>query len=127
VLEPEATAERRNELLIEAKTQVRLPVQYFDVTFSVSKSITVLHASAMASAARAEASRDPKAARVLAAGRRRPACIEQGNQAALDYLQREAGYTPIRLPRPPGRRRPLRLVGRRPRVHRRQLPPAHLP
>jgi conjugative relaxase-like TrwC/TraI family protein len=65
-LEPEATAERQAELLIEAKQQVRLPVQYFDVTFSVSKSITLLHASALANALQAD---------------------------ALDYLQREAGYT----------------------------------
>jgi hypothetical protein len=53
-LEPEATAERRDELLIEAKQQVRLPVQYFDVTFSVSNSITLLHASALANALQAE-------------------------------------------------------------------------
>ena len=93
-LEPEATAERRAELLIEAKTQVRLPVQYFDVTFSVSKSITLLHASAMASAVRAEASGDKRAARYWRqAAADVWACIEEGNQAALDYLQREAGYT----------------------------------
>ena len=56
-LEPEATAERRAQLMIEAKSQVRAPVQYFDATFSVSKSITLLHASAMANAARAAAER----------------------------------------------------------------------
>ena len=49
--EPEATAERRAELMIEAKSQVRTPVLYFDATFSVSKSITLLHASALANAA----------------------------------------------------------------------------
>jgi len=93
-LEPEATAERRAELMIEAKTQVRLPVQYFDVTFSVSKSITLLHASAMANAAQAEADNDSEAAvywQQAAADVWR--CIEAGNQAGLDYLQREAGYT----------------------------------
>jgi flagellar biosynthesis GTPase FlhF len=93
-LEPEATAERRAELMVEAKTQVRLPVQYFDVTFSVSKSITLLHASAMANAARAEASHDTSAAAYWhQAAADVWACIEIGNQAALDYLQREAGYT----------------------------------
>ena len=94
-LEPEATAERRAELMIEAKTQVRLPVQYFDVTFSVSKSITLLHASAMANAAQAEA--DQRPARRPRTGSRPPLmsgrCIEAGNQAGLEYLQREAGYT----------------------------------
>jgi hypothetical protein len=93
-LEPEATAERRAELLIEAKTQVRLPVQYFDVTFSVSKSITLLHASALANAARAEDRGDQLAAkRWRTAAAEIWACIAEGKQAALDYLQREAGFT----------------------------------
>ncbi|HEY3905821.1 MAG TPA: relaxase domain-containing protein, partial [Streptosporangiaceae bacterium] len=93
-LEPEATAERSAELLIEAKQQTRLPVQYFDVTFSVSKSITLLHASAQANALQAGARNDTRAAaywRQAAADVW--ACIEAGNQAALAYLQREAGYT----------------------------------
>src|ERR1039457_4581659 len=61
-LEPEATAERRSQLMIEAKSQVRSPVQYFDATFSVSKSVTLLHASAMANAAKAAAAGDGAAA-----------------------------------------------------------------
>jgi len=93
-LEPEATAERRAQLLIEAKSQVRAPVQYFDATFSVSKSITLLHASAMANAARAAAAGDIDAAGYWEqAAADVWACIEAGNQAALEYLQREAGYT----------------------------------
>jgi hypothetical protein len=93
-LEPEATAERRAELLTEARIQVRTPVQYFDVTFSVSKSITLLHASAMASAVRAAAEGDAEAAAYWqqAAGAVW-AAIQAGNKAALEYLQREAGYT----------------------------------
>jgi flagellar biosynthesis GTPase FlhF len=93
-LEPEATAERRAQLMIEAKSQVRMPVQYFDVTFSVSKSITLLHASAMANAAKAatEGDQDASAYWELAA-QDVWACIQAGNQAALEYLQREAGYT----------------------------------
>ena len=93
-LEPEATAERLAQLMVEAKSQVRTPVQYFDVTFSVSKSITLLHASAMASAARAATGGDLEAVgywEQAAAGIW--ACIQAGNRAALDYLQREAGYT----------------------------------
>jgi hypothetical protein len=73
---------------------VRLPVQYFDVTFSVSKPITLLHACALASASQAQAAGDRGATgywQQAAAGVW--ACIEAGNQAALDYLQREAGYT----------------------------------
>jgi conjugative relaxase-like TrwC/TraI family protein len=93
-LEPEATAERRAQLMIEAKSQVRMPVQYFDVTFSVSKSITLLHASAMANAAKAAAEGDQDAVAYWEqAAQDVWACIQAGNQAALEYLQREAGYT----------------------------------
>jgi len=76
--EPEATAERRALLIIEAKSQVRTPVQYFDVTFSVSKSITLLYASAMANAARA--AEGPGGGRVLGAGRRRYLGVHSGEE-----------------------------------------------
>ena len=93
-LEPEATAERRAQLMAEAKSQVRAPVQYFDVTFSVSKSITLLHASAMANAARAAAAGDLEAVAYWEqAAADVWACVQAGNAAALEYLQREAGYT----------------------------------
>ena len=93
-LEPEATAERRTQLMIEAKSQVRTPVQYFDATFSVSKSITLLHASAMANAAKAAAMGDLEAVEYWEqAAADVWACVQAGNQAALGYLQREAGYT----------------------------------
>ena len=93
-LEPEATAERRAQLMVEAKSQVRAPVQYFDVTFSVSKSITLLHASAMANAARAAAAGDLEAVAYWEqAAADVWACVQAGNRAGLEYLQREAGYT----------------------------------
>lgn len=93
-LEPEATAELRAQLIVEAKTQVRAPVQYFDATFSVSKSITLLHASAMANAVKAGSADNLEAAAYWEqAAADVWACVEAGNRAALDYLQREAGYT----------------------------------
>ena len=93
-LEPEATAERRAQLMIEARSQVRAPVQYFDVTFSVSKSITLLHASAMANAAKAAAAGDLEAVAYWEqAAADVWACVQAGNRAALEYLQAEAGYT----------------------------------
>jgi hypothetical protein len=93
-LEPEATAERRAELLAEARAQVRTPVLYFDATFSVSKSITLLHASALANAAKAADADDNEAAAYWQrAADTVWAAIQAGNAAALDYLQREAGYT----------------------------------
>ena len=43
--EPHATAERRRELRIEAARQARLSPLFFDLTISLSKSISIFHAS----------------------------------------------------------------------------------
>jgi conjugative relaxase-like TrwC/TraI family protein len=92
--EPQATAERRAQLVVEAKAQVRTPDLYWDATFSVSKSISLFHASALANAA-AAAERDELAA--VAAWEEVAEgiwdAIMEGNAAALEYLQREAGQT----------------------------------
>src|ERR1022692_759427 len=93
--EPEATAERRAQLMIEAKAQVRMPDLYWDATFSVSKSISLFHASAMANAAAAAAQHGDLDS---AQGWQDVAdgiwdAVMEGNAAALDYLQREAGQT----------------------------------
>ena len=92
--EPAATAERRAVLQIEAKTQARAAVYFFDATFSVSKSISLLHASALANAVRAAERADLEAAAYWQdAGEQVWAAIMAGNMAALEYLQDEAGYT----------------------------------
>jgi conjugative relaxase-like TrwC/TraI family protein len=92
--EPHATAERREELLVEAKAQVRTPDMYWDATFSVSKSISLFHASALANAAAAARSGDQAAAeRWEGVAAEIWDSIMEGNAAALDYLQREAGQT----------------------------------
>jgi conjugative relaxase-like TrwC/TraI family protein len=92
--EPEATAERRAQLMIEAKAQVRTPDLYWDATFSVSKSVSLFHASALANAAAAARRGDVAAAEAWeqVADGIWDAIIE-GNTAALDYLQQEAGQT----------------------------------
>ena len=92
--EPHATAERRDQLIIEAKSQVRTPDLYWDATFSVSKSISLFHASALANTA-AAASRGDKAtaARWQQIADGIWGSVMEGNAAALDYLQREAGQT----------------------------------
>ena len=92
--EPHATAERRAELMVEAKAQVRTADLYWDATFSVSKSISLLHASALANAAAAAQHGDCEAAAAwdgVAEGVWES--IMEGNAAALAYLQREAGQT----------------------------------
>ena len=43
--EPQATAERKRELRLEATRQARLSPLYFDLTLSLSKSISIFHAS----------------------------------------------------------------------------------
>ena len=92
--EPEATAERRAQLRIEARAQTRTPVLFFDATFSISKTITLLHASALANAAQAADRSDAEAVRYWErAAAEVWECIAMGNQAALEYLQDQAGYT----------------------------------
>lgn len=92
--EPEATAERRAQLLIEARTLTRTPDLYWDATFSVSKSISLLHASALANAAAAAQRGELEAVqRWEQVAEDIWAAIMEGNAAALDYLQREAGQT----------------------------------
>lgn len=92
--EPEATAERRAELRDEAKSQVRQAVPYFDVTFSPSKSITLLHASFMANMGAAlDRGSLQDAGYWAAAADEVWDCVSAGSQAMLDYLQEHAGYT----------------------------------
>ncbi len=92
--EPEATKDRQAELRDEAKAQARQAVQYFDVTFSPSKDITLLHASFMASMVAAQDSGDDAAAAYWQqAADDVWSCVSAGSRAMLDYLQDHAGYT----------------------------------
>src|SRR5580692_9358384 len=43
--EPEATPERRDQVIMEALKEQRAAVYFFDATFSVPKSVSLLHAS----------------------------------------------------------------------------------
>ena len=43
--EPHATAERRRELRVEAAARAKRSPLYFDLTISLSKSISIFHAS----------------------------------------------------------------------------------
>ena len=66
--EPDAGAERRAELRMEAGKKARKNVAFLDATFSVQKSITVLHAAFEAQEVRARAASD----RIAAGVRLRP-------------------------------------------------------
>jgi conjugative relaxase-like TrwC/TraI family protein len=91
--EPGALPGRRRELRMEAQRSVRQSPLYYDVTVSPSKSISVFHASLGENMREAVARGDAKDAAYWRA------CIEgmdadilAANNAALDYMQREAGY-----------------------------------
>jgi hypothetical protein len=92
--EPDATPERRDELVMQALQERRATVFFFDATFSVPKSVSLLHASLQVSAQQArqqgreaEAGERDRQAQAVWDG------IMAANQAMLDYLQREAGYS----------------------------------
>ena len=94
--EPSATALRKDELWIQAQAQAdkSRSVPFFDATFSVSKSITLLHASARAMKLGAEkAGNGVAAAQAQALEDTVWGAISAGAQAGLAHLQEHAGYT----------------------------------
>jgi conjugative relaxase-like TrwC/TraI family protein len=92
--EPEATAERRDEIIMQALKRQRATVFFFDATFSVPKSVSLLHASLQVRAEQArQAGQAGEAEQWSARARTVWDAIMAGNQAMLGYLQREAGYS----------------------------------
>jgi conjugative relaxase-like TrwC/TraI family protein len=90
-----ATADERMRLLAQARAEYEGPVgvQYFDTTFSVDKTISLAHASALASAVEAQQAGDQQAAaewEARAAGIW--AEIEQSVRLYVAHMQREAGF-----------------------------------
>jgi conjugative relaxase-like TrwC/TraI family protein len=92
--EPHATAERQHELRIEAAQQARQSPLYFDLTVSLSKSISIFHASLGENDRQAHERGDQQAEQrwsgLLAEVDQ---MIQQAVWAGFDYFQREAGYT----------------------------------
>ena len=92
--EPHATAERKRELRLEATRQARQSPLFFDLTLSLSKSVSIFHASLGENARLAREAGD-------AAGEQYwsdlvaevDAMIYQAVHAGFAYFQREAGYT----------------------------------
>ncbi|MBN9738078.1 MULTISPECIES: MobF family relaxase [unclassified Pseudonocardia] len=94
--EPDASAERRAELRTEAGKAARHNVAFLDATFSVQKSVTLLHTAFEAREVAARKAGDEEIA--VAWGEFRTAvedAIWAGNNAALTYLQDKAGYARI--------------------------------
>ena len=94
--EPYADPERREQLRLDASKNEQHNVSYYDVTFSVPKSITVLHAAFEAQEVKARRAGNTEAAEAWAAHRQAiEDAIWAGNNAALDYLAEKAGYSRI--------------------------------
>ena len=90
----EATAERRDQIIMQALKQQRATVFFFDATFSVPKSVSLLHASFQVRPSRPARPAEPAEAEQWDARAQTVwDAILAGNQAMLDYLQREAGYS----------------------------------
>jgi hypothetical protein len=92
--EPHATAERKHELRTEAARQTRQSPLYFDLTLSLSKSISIFHASLGENARLAREAGD-QAGSAYWSGlvAEVDAMIWQAVWAGFGYFQREAGYT----------------------------------
>ena len=92
--EPHATAERKRELRIEAARQARQSPLFFDLTLSLSKSISIFHASLGENARLARQAGD-QAGDAYWSGlvAEVDAMIWQAVRAGFGYFQREAGYT----------------------------------
>jgi len=92
--EPHASEARKAELRTTARAQTRHAVPFWDVTVSVSKSITLFHGGLLARAELArQAGNDAEASHFERQAARVWEAIMEGNKAALDYLQDEAGLT----------------------------------
>ena len=89
-----ATAERRRELRIEATKQARQSPLFFDLTVSLSKSISIFHAS-LGENARLARQADDQAGDEYWSGLVAEVddMIWQAVQSGFGYFQREAGYT----------------------------------
>ncbi|HCT80690.1 MAG TPA: TrwC relaxase [Micromonosporaceae bacterium] len=92
--EPDAEPERLEHLLRQSERRARRPVAFLDVTFGVPKSFSILHTALRAQEEQARTDGRLRAAHEWArkAGQLESA-IWAGNNAALDYLQKHAGFS----------------------------------
>jgi conjugative relaxase-like TrwC/TraI family protein len=92
--EPHATAERRRVLRIEATRHTRQSPLFFDLTLSLSKSISIFHASLGENARLARQAGDQDGDTYWSAlVEEVDGMIWQAVHAGFEYFQREAGYT----------------------------------
>ena len=125
--EPHATAERKRELRAEAVKKARQSPLFFDLTLSLSKSISIFHASLGENARLARQAGDHDGDRVLVRpGRRGRRHDLAGRARRVRLLPARSGLHPHRLPRHAGARPGDRPVARG-RPGGGALAAAHLP
>ena len=125
--EPHATAERKRELRIEAARQARQSPLFFDLTMSLSKSISIFHASLGENARLARQAGDHDGDAVLVRpGRRGRRHDLAGRARRVRLLPARGRLHPHRLPQHPGPRPGDRPVARG-RPGGGALAAAHLP
>ena len=92
--EPHATADRKHQLRLDAVRQARQGPLFFDLTLSMSKSISIFHASLGENARHARQAGDQDGDRYWSAlVDEVDEMIWQAVWAGFGYFQREAGYT----------------------------------
>ncbi len=92
--EPHATAERRRDLRLQATKQARQSPLFFELTISLSKSISIFHASLGENARLARQAGDTDGDQYWTAlVAETDEMIWQAVHAGFAYFQREAGYT----------------------------------
>ena len=111
--EPHATAERRHELRLEATRQARQGPLFFDLTISLSKSISIFHASLGENARLACQAGDARRRSVLVRpGRRGRRHDLAGRACRIRLLPARGGLHPDRIAQHPGARPGDRPVAR---------------
>lgn len=94
--EPEATEERKEQLLIQAKKEARKNLQFFDATYSVHKSVTLTHAGLLAMAKRAEEAGNVEQARAArAAADEVINTVKEASAVWVDELNRVASHARV--------------------------------
>ncbi len=94
--EPDADAQRRDELRVEAGQRARHNVSYYDATFSVPKSVSIAHAAFEAQEIAARRGGDGDSAAAWGVLRQAVEdAVWAGNNATLDYLSTHAGYSRV--------------------------------
>ncbi|MHA6779620.1 MobF family relaxase [Pseudonocardia saturnea] len=94
--EPGASAERRAELRVQAGKSARHNVAFYDITFNLQKSVTLVHTAFEAKEVAARRAGDEETAQAWARCRIAVEdAIWAGNNAGLSYIAEKAGYTRI--------------------------------